>query len=734
MGSLDTYTAANGTMNDSTGEDISKDPTKKSIVRVVIFIIVIMINFSILFTFTSVTWLFIGRILELWLLMITGPLAFISYISPHLKVKDFDFSTWFSRLLSLSFMPAVYCFFLYIIIKFFGAITSAFTSYNSNPDNSFWATLILAALPVLLLMGLIDKVAEVVESFAGTVSKTVKAKLNVATGAVGMAGAGIAAKKLRNTVGKYSSLSAEKRADLEQQAAEGSTVARMRLKGSDYLTTSSFDVRNTGMGQAFQKKSGFDFNTGSEALKSYTFGLADMGSKATEGGYQKAKEDREKKMKEKLDNVKTKLTDEELENVDTSSPADREAYKKDKKKWDTDFEAKVSAPNTDPNSFAAQKTTFLINNPGKTEKDYTKEMYKEFYSKQVIKEPALATGNNKAMKEEYLKKSETWEKTYRETMESKTDANGFEKKAAEYKQTNPGMAYTTEMYKKFYTETLKIEEPKKPEYRTADQINSKRTEAFIETHTEKQSTNKVLDHMSTLTGGIGGGKSGRVATIDTVIQEAKKEEAKKTKKRNELEDKKKDLKTSEGQVKDEIKKTNEEILELGKTLEKIEKTLKDTQAQESGDVFGGRLDTQGNLTGLKTYKGVGLYPGATDEEKLQAAVRHRNNDIQDIDQKISDAQSEMQRYSSTRDGTGAQQYKDAQDKAKALNASKTEYKKQVTELQTLFENKEGTEKEIRDQKEFIDRKERKLSSIESQKEQIDEKLKNLGGKKDNKPK
>jgi hypothetical protein len=483
------------------------------------------------------------------------------------------------------------------------------------------------------------------------------------------------------------------------------------------------------MGQAFQKKSGFDFNTGSEALKSYTFGGVDLGAKATEGGYQKAKEDREKKMKEKLDNVKTKLTDEELENVDTSSPTNRAAYQKDKKKWETDFETKYSAPNTDPNSFAAQKTTFLINNPGK---DYTKDMYKEFYSEKVIGEPKIPDGNNKMKKEEYLKKSETWETTYRETMNSKTDANSFEKKKAEYAQTNPGMEYKTEMYKKFYTETLKIKEPPKPEYKTADQINSERTKSFIETHEAKQSTNKVLDHMSTLTGGIGGGKSGRVATIDNVIKEAKKEEVKKTKKRNELEDKKKDLKTSEDQVTEEIKKTNDEILELGKTLKEIGETLKDATTTGSGDLLAARVDAQGTVTGMKTYDGIGKYPGADDAEKLQNAIKHRNTDLLAIDQKIAEAQSEVMKRSNY--GKESVEYKQAQETIKNLAAAKIEYKKEADKLSNISNEKEGIEKEIRDQKEFIDRKERKLSNIESQKEKVDEQLKNMGGKKDNKPK
>jgi hypothetical protein len=114
---------------------------------------------------------------------------------------------------------------------------------------------------------------------------------------------------------------------------------------------------------------------------------------------------------------------------------------------------------------------------------------------------------------------------------------------------------------------------------------------------------------------------------------------------------------------------------------------------------------------------------------MAAAKRERTGDLQVIDQKIAEAQEEMNKNSNFKDGIP---YMAAKKRIDNLNASKVEYKKEMEEFTDLFETQKETEKELRDLSGVRDNKERKVLSINNQLEAIKVKKEALGGKKDNK--
>lgn len=79
----------------------------------------IILNLTTAWAFFLVSWTFIGRVVGLWLAMISSPLAFLSKVLPQvgrMGGSNFTMGSWFSNLLSLSFLAPIFIFLIYLLI------------------------------------------------------------------------------------------------------------------------------------------------------------------------------------------------------------------------------------------------------------------------------------------------------------------------------------------------------------------------------------------------------------------------------------------------------------------------------------------------------------------------------------------------------------------------------------------------------------------------------------------
>ena len=109
--------------------------------RIVMVLMAGVINGVLIYVFLSVTFLFLGRTIGLWLSAVLAPLAFASLTVPAMqKMKYIGFGKWFSSLLQMAFMAPVFLFFLYLAVQFMkidivgtgaGAGSGAFINNNA---------------------------------------------------------------------------------------------------------------------------------------------------------------------------------------------------------------------------------------------------------------------------------------------------------------------------------------------------------------------------------------------------------------------------------------------------------------------------------------------------------------------------------------------------------------------------------------------------------------------------
>lgn len=285
------------------GKKISKDgdPVPTSSMIAIILITGLVILFAI-YAFFTASISFIGRLIELWILIIFSPFAFMSSALPVLSsIESIGWDSWLKKLLSVSFMAPIFMFFLYLIFMIIqsGGIKDILSSANSNGESGLIAILLGMLIPAMILLALLLKAAEYAKKGGGQFGDMISGALKVAGGAALGVATGGAALAMSGTLGKHYSkvanndnLKAQASGDKEHFAKLGITDVnvqkKMQLAAQKKLATAnkyagkSFDVRDTGIGKYVAKKSGMDLNTGT--------GVLGLDTKKLEGGRKKQEE------------------------------------------------------------------------------------------------------------------------------------------------------------------------------------------------------------------------------------------------------------------------------------------------------------------------------------------------------------------------------------------------------------------------------------------------------------
>ncbi len=220
------------------------------------------------YCFFTVGVLFMSRLIELWILIIFSPFAFMSSSLPALShVEGIGWDEWLSRLLSVSLMAPIFMFFLYLIFMMVKA--DPFASVLNTPNTSAIKTLLLIAIPALVILIILKKATAKAQKNAGELGTVLvgaaKSVAGAATGLAVGAATGGASLALSGTVGRhYQNVANDD--ELKKKAAAGDKGAQKRLARANSFAGKSFDLRDTGLGKFAAKKTGLDFNQGTGLL------------------------------------------------------------------------------------------------------------------------------------------------------------------------------------------------------------------------------------------------------------------------------------------------------------------------------------------------------------------------------------------------------------------------------------------------------------------------------------
>ena len=253
--------------------------------------------------FLTAAFAFIGRMVGLWILIIFAPFAFVTYIIPETRhVKGFGWSDWWKTLISTAFAAPIFFFFLLLI-----ALLSGSELFKQAATTSVASQIIISSLSFFVFIILLKKATDYVKKASGELGE-ITAKLGTgAVKAVGLATGGLAigaalggtAVLGRKTIGGVGrSLKSQSRRDLaaglvtdkirkQKKFAKMSDAEIMEskdfqrqsrraqrvFKAGNFMASSSFDARNTGVAAAISSKTGMNMES---------FGA--LSTKSTAGG------------------------------------------------------------------------------------------------------------------------------------------------------------------------------------------------------------------------------------------------------------------------------------------------------------------------------------------------------------------------------------------------------------------------------------------------------------------
>ncbi len=283
---------------------------------------IIMVGVAIMFF--KVTFLFVGRIVGLYICMIFSPFAFLSRDIPLLGgIAKLRWGDWVKEVTSYALMAPLFMFFLYIIYTFLSSDFAAQIGYK-DPSGSFFALALGVAIPMIIIFLLLEQAQSTAESYAGDIGKKIQgwgsaatsmvagAALGVATGGAALAG--------RNVVGRLGAR-LENSETLQGASAKGGILgwaADKTISRGSALSKNTFDLRNTEAGKNIQKRTGINLNN---KLTSFV----GAGTKNTDGGFKGAVSREEKTINERADRFRL-------------SKAAEGAQNEKNKNWEKDYQ------------------------------------------------------------------------------------------------------------------------------------------------------------------------------------------------------------------------------------------------------------------------------------------------------------------------------------------------------------------------------------------------------------
>jgi len=254
---------------------------------VLVFFITGALKIVFIFVFLAASFLMIGRVAMIWILMIVSPLAFFSYAVPGYQGY---FKQWTTALVNQAVFPVIFFFFVYIAMMLSNAtLHNVFDKLEKQGQGgTFFAVLLplmiqFAIVAAFLLYGLTQA-----KKLAGDAGSKASGYLSTAAGA----GMGVAAWSGRKAIGGSSSYFRNRLSEDKVKELQSSKTGRILLAGLDKAGAASYDVRNSKMVGKATGVAGINFGQGG-GQGGYAKGLAEQ-DKQNLDTYKNLKDDGQK--------------------------------------------------------------------------------------------------------------------------------------------------------------------------------------------------------------------------------------------------------------------------------------------------------------------------------------------------------------------------------------------------------------------------------------------------------
>ena len=187
---------------------------------------------------------FLGRLIELFVLIIFAPFAFMSFSIPLLSHAEYlGWDAWSKRLIKVAFMAPIFMFFLYFIFLLLGA--KMFEGVIQSTDTM--VQLLNLIIPALVVLTLLLKAASFAKKGAGHFGELAVKGGQIAAGLVGGVALGGTALALRAGVGGGGGYVANKLASGANKLGLNKMASGLTSVGA-FAQKSSFDVRGVKIG------------------------------------------------------------------------------------------------------------------------------------------------------------------------------------------------------------------------------------------------------------------------------------------------------------------------------------------------------------------------------------------------------------------------------------------------------------------------------------------------------
>lgn len=268
---------------------------------IIVTVLASLLLFGIAMMFWKVAFMFLGRVVGLYVAMIFAPFAVLTRGNMPLvgNIKDLSWDSWLKDLTNYALLAPIFVFFLYIIYSF---LNSGFLKINFGDLNNadFFITIVSVAVPMLMVYLMIDQGVKIAKKYAGVIGEKFQEYGQKAAGFVGGAALGVAtggaALAGRNILGRAGSRIAESQT-LQNAASSGrwySRLADRTMRVGTGMSTSTYDARNTSAGRRLQQESGINLDNG-------LVRAVGTGTNRTQGGFREAITRNERYLTERAD-------------------------------------------------------------------------------------------------------------------------------------------------------------------------------------------------------------------------------------------------------------------------------------------------------------------------------------------------------------------------------------------------------------------------------------------------
>ncbi len=157
------------------------------------------------YLFLVMTFLFVGRIVSLWVAMIFGPIAFMSRALGITALEDLSWKNWLHNLINSAMMAPLFIFFLYIILllgKWIETLKKDIVIFSGQGDP--FMAFITVLIPMAIIFTLLTKAKSLAIKYSGDIGKSLSS-VGPALAGLALGGAALGTAALgRQSLGRIS--------------------------------------------------------------------------------------------------------------------------------------------------------------------------------------------------------------------------------------------------------------------------------------------------------------------------------------------------------------------------------------------------------------------------------------------------------------------------------------------------------------------------------------------------